>query len=186
MSDNDIVKLYLDRSSEAISKTAEKYGSYCNTVANNILGNMSDAEECTNDAYLKCWNTIPPKKPENLRTYIGKLVRNISLDRYKYKTAEKRSGTDFEAVLDELAEIVSGSETVESELEKKELALAINSFLDTVPKENCNIFICRYWYAFPVSEIAKRFGKTRGGVTAVLSRMRSKLKIYLNERGYEL
>lgn len=186
MNDNDIITLYFERNSSAIEKTCEKYGSYCKTVANNILGNMSDAEECVNDAYLKCWSSIPPKKPENLRTYIGKLTRNISLDRYKYKNAEKRSGQDFDAVLDELAEIVSGSDTVESELDKKELSRAIDGFLDTVSTENRNIFVCRYWYAHSVSAIAKKYGKTKSSVTAVLARMRKKLKEYLIERGFEL
>jgi len=186
MEDREIVGLFLERNSEAIKETATKYGSYCRSIAKNILGSDEDAEECVNDTYLKAWNTIPPHCPEKLSTYLGKLTRNLSFDKFRHRNAHKRGGGEIALVLEELGECVSGTDSVEAEFEKKELAYAVNSFLDTLSKEKCNIFICRYWYVLPVSEIAKRFGKSENNVSVILNRIRSELKKYLSERGYDI
>jgi RNA polymerase sigma-70 factor (ECF subfamily) len=186
MEDRDIVNLYWERNTNAIKETATKYGVYCKTIAKNILGNNEDAEECVNDTYLNTWNSIPPNRPNVLSAYLGKITRNLSFDRFRNRHADKRGGGEIELVLDELGECVSGADSVEQEVEKKELVRAINSFLDTLSQEKCNIFLCRYWYAIPVSEIATRFGMSEGNVSVTLTRIRSKLKNYLKERGYDL
>ena len=186
MEDREIVNLYWERNSNAIKETASKYGGYCKTIAKNILGNNEDAEECVNDTYLNTWNSIPPNRPNVLSTYLGKITRNLSFDRFRHRHADKRGGGEIELVLDELGECVSGADSVEQEVEKKELVRAINSFLDTLPQEKCNIFLCRYWYAISISEIATRFGMSEGNVSVTLNRIRSKLKNHLKERGYDL
>ena len=186
MEDKDIVKLYWKRDPDAIKETASKYGVYCRVIARNILGNQEDAEECVNDTYLKAWNSIPPNSPNVLSAYLGKITRNLSFDRFRQKCADKRGEGEIELVLDELSECISDTAGVEDEVEKKELVRSINSFLDTLSQEKCNIFLCRYWYAMPVSEIAVRFGMSDGNVSVVLNRIRGKLKKYLIERGYDL
>ena len=186
MEDREIVNLYWERDANAIEETALKYGSYCKMIANNILGSHEDAEECVNDTYLNTWNSIPPNRPSVLSTYLGKITRNLSFDRFRYTHAHKRGNGEMELVLEELGECVSGTDSVEQELEKKELVQAINNFLDTLSREKCNIFLCRYWYALSVSEIAARFGMREGTVSVTLNRIRNKLKIYLTERGYDL
>ena len=186
MEDREIVNLYWERNSNAIKETASKYGGYCKAIAKNILGNNEDAEECVNDTYLNTWNSIPPNRPNVLPTYLGKITRNLSFDRFRQRHADKRGGGEIELVLDELGECVSGADSVEQKVEKKELIRAINSFLDTLSQEKCNIFLCRYWYAIPVSEIATRFGMSEGNVSVTLTRIRIKLKNYLKERGYDL
>lgn len=147
MEDREIVNLYWERNSNAIKETASKYGGYCKAIAKNILGNNEDAEECVNDTYLNTWNSIPPNRPNVLSTYLGKITRNLSFDRFRQRHADKRGGGEIELVLDELGECVSGADSVEQEVEKKELIRAINSFLDTLSQEKCNIFLCRYWCA---------------------------------------
>lgn len=149
MEDREIVNLYWERNSNAIKETASKYGGYCKAIAKNILGNNEDAEECVNDIYLNTWNSIPPNRPNVLSTYLGKITRNLSFDRFRHRHADKRGGGEIELVLDELGECVSGADSVEQEVEKKELIRAINSFLDTLSQEKCNIFLCRYWYGNP-------------------------------------
>lgn len=186
MKDGEIVNLYLERNPDAIKETASKYGGYCKSIAKNILGNNEDADECVNDTYLNTWNSIPPHRPNILSTYLGKITRNLSFDRFRHRHADKRGGGEIELILDELGECVSGADNVEQAVEKKELVRAINDFLDTLSQEKCDIFLCRYWYASPVSEIATRFGMTEGNVSVVLNRIRGKLKTYLNERGYDL
>lgn len=186
MEDRDIVNLYWQRNQDAIRETAFKYGSYCKSIAKNILGNNEDAEECVNDTYLKTWNSIPPHRPYILSTYLGKITRHLSFDRFRYKNASKRGKGTISIVLDELAECVSGNESVEEEFNKQQLIEEINAFLNSIPREKCNIFLSRYWYANSVSDIAKQFGMTENNVSVTLNRLRKKLKTYLTERGYNI
>lgn len=186
MDDAKIVQLYWDRDELAIPATADKYGNYCTSIANNILGNHEDAEECVNDTYLHTWNAIPPHKPAMLSTFLGKITRNLAFNRYKHNAADKRGGGELTAVLDELEECVSGNEDVEQSYEYKELVAAINEFLGTLPSEKRNMFVCRYWYADSIADIAVRFHMNQGAVSMTLNRLRSKLHDYLRKRGYNL
>ncbi len=186
MDDKEILDLYWQRDMAAIQETDRKYGAYCKSIALHILENHEDAEECTNDTYLKAWNSIPPQRPQVLSAYLGKLVRNLSFDRYRYRQARKRGAGQMELVLEELAECVSGCENVEQEMDRRELVRTLNDFLQSISQELRGIFLCRYWYAMPVGEIARRFGKTESNVSVILNRLRKKLRVYLEERGYEV
>lgn len=185
MEDSKIVQLYWDRDEQAIPATSEKYGDYCASIARNILGNEEDAEECVNDTYLNAWNSMPLHRPRVLSTFLGKITRNLSLNRYKHNTAGKRGGGELPAVLDELTELVSGRADVEQEFDCKELITAIDTFLDTLSPKKRSIFICRYWYTDSVSDIAARHGMKEGSVSMTLNRLRMKLHRYLWERGFE-
>lgn len=186
MEDEKIVQLYLERNEQAIPETASKYGNYCSFIAKNILGDKEDVEECINDTYFNTWNAIPPHKPKMLSTFLGKIVRNLAFNKYKYNTAEKRGGKEVALVLDELAGCVSGKEDVEQEYEYKELISTINRFLSELPAEKRNIFVCRYWYADSIADIAARYDMNKASVAMILKRLRTKLHNYLVERGYEL
>lgn len=186
MEDSKIVQLYWDRSPDAISQTAKKYGTYCTSIARNILGNREDAEECVNDTYMNAWNSMPDHRPSVLSAYLGKITRNLAFNRYKRERAEKRGGAEIPLILDELGECVSGKENVEKELAYKELINMINTFLETLPVKKRNIFVCRYWYSDSVADIAKQFGMKENAVSMVLSRLRMRLREYLVERGVEI
>lgn len=186
MDDGKIVQLYWDRDEQAIPATADKYGNYCASIARNILGSQEDAEECVNDAYLCAWNSMPPHWPKMLSVFLGKLTRNVSLNRYKYDTAEKRGGGEVPVVLDEVAELVSGTDSVEQEVDRGELVSAIDTFLKRLPADRRSMFVCRYWYFDSVSSIASRFGMTENHVSVTLNRLRFKLRHDLLERGFDL
>ena len=186
MDDAKIVQMYFDRDEQAIPATADKYGNYCTSIANNILGNHEDAEECVNDTYLNTWNAIPPHRPKMLSTFLGKIVRNLAFNRYKHNTADKRGGGEITSVLDELASCVSGNEDVGQAYEYKELVATINNFLRTLSAHKRNIFVCRYWYTDSISDIAARYNMTYAAVSMELNRLRTKLHNYLIERGYEI
>ena len=186
MDDAKIVRLYWDRSEQAIPATADKYGNYCTSIAKNILGNREDAEECVNDTYMNAWNAMPPHRPNILSAFLGKIVRNLSIKRYKHNTADKRGGGQATIVLDEIAEVISDTDSVEQEIDRKELVKAIDSFLDSLPTDKRIIFVCRYWYFDGISDIANRFGMTESNVSVTLNRLRLKLYNYLLERGFEL
>lgn len=186
MNDSEIIQLYYDRNETAIETTAQKYGNYCTAIAQNILGSREDAEECVNDTYLKAWNSIPPNHPENLATYLGKITRNLSFDKYKKNRANKRGGGELPVVLEELKDCVSGISSVEDEINSKELAKAIDDFLDSLTADKKIIFIKRYWYTESVMNIARQQGLKAGTVSMTLTRLRAKLHDYLLERGFEV
>ena len=181
MEDERIIQLYFARNEEAISRTAEKYGNYCHAIAENISGSKEDAEECVNDTYLAAWNSIPPEKPAVLRTFLGRITRNLSFDLYRKKHAEKRGGGQLTLILDELEECVSGGNRPEEEWEKKELTAAIHSFLGKLSEEKRAMFLRRYWFADSVSSIADRFGMSPNAVSVSLSRLREKLRDHLKK-----
>ncbi len=185
MEDRKIIDLYLQRDEQAISATSEKYGIYCKSIAMNILGNNQDAEECVNDTYLHAWNSIPPHNPNVLSTFLGKITRNLSFNRYKHNKAEKRGGGEISLVLDELAECLTDGDSVEKAYESEGLTQAIDTFLDSLTAEKRNIFVCRYWYTESIAEIAKQFGMKQTAVSMTLSRIRGKLLDYLTERGFK-
>lgn len=186
MEDSKIIQLYWNRDESAIPATSEKYGVYCTSIARNILKNEEDTEECVNDTYFNAWNSIPPQRPSVLSAFLGRITRNLSFNRYKLLHTQKRGGGELPLVLEELTEVVSGKESVEQELERKELLAEINSFLAGIPKEKRQMFVRRYWYAEPVNEIAKRFGISESSATMTLKRVREQLKEKLVEKGYRL
>ena len=186
MEDTAIVQLYWDRDERAISATSEKYGGYCAAIAVNILGSRADAEECVNDTYLRAWNAMPPHKPHVLSTFLGKIIRNLSLNRWRQNTAKKRGGGMLPAVLEELVEVVSGAEDVERKVEETALISAINDFLSQLPPERRSMFICRYWRTDSVADIAARCSMTPGAVTMTLSRLRAALRKELLKRGFSI
>ena len=186
MEDSKIVQLYWNRDQSAIAHTAKKYGKYCTKIAKNILGNEEDAEECVNDTYMKAWNSMPDHRPEILSTFLGKITRNLSFNRYKHNHAEKRGGGEIPIVLDELNECVSGTANIEQEIEYQELVMAINEFLATLSADKRVMFVCRYWYADSVSDIAKQYGVRENTVSMTLLRLRRKLEKYLKERGFDV
>lgn len=186
MDDGQIVQFYWDRDERAIPATADKYGNYCTSIAKNILGNPEDAEECVNDTYMRAWNSMPPHRPNVLSAFLGKITRNVSLNRYKQNTADKRGGGEVPAVLEEIAELVSDTDSVEQEVDRRELVKAIDAFWDRLPTEKRSLFLCRYWYFDSVSNLASRFGMTENHVSVTLNRLRLKLHNYLQERGFDL
>ncbi len=186
MDDNKIIQLYWDRDADAINITNQKYGRYCTSIAKNILKNNEDTEECVNDTYLKAWNSMPKNWPQRLSVYLGTITRNISFNKYKQKYAGKRGCGEISLVLDELEEVVSGTEWVEKQVEEKELLCAINDFLSSLPDDKRNQFVRRYWYSDPIADISKDYNLSVGSITMSLKRTREKLKEYLLKRGFEL
>ena len=183
MEDAQIVQLYWDRSEAAISATADKYGAYCDAIARNILGDPEDAAECVNDAYLRAWNAIPPHRPRTLSTFLGKITRNLALNRYRYGRAEKRGR--LPAVLEELS-FVAGGEDAQQALDRRELVEALDDFLAGLSPRKRTIFLCRYWYLDSVAEIGARLGMTENHVSVTLGRLRRKLRDHLLERGIDV
>lgn len=183
MEEKEILELFWQRKEEAIYAVKQKYGKLCMQIAYNILQNYQDAEECENDSYLRLWNNIPPKRPQPLISYLCRIVRNIALNCYAYKHAEKRSG-EAEAIFEELEEALASSKQTEDELCYKELVQEISRFLEEKKREQRRIFLARYYFAASIAEIAEKYELSESKVKSVLFRMRKDLKERLERRGY--
>ncbi len=186
MEDKDIIALFFERSERAIEQTASKYEAYCNTIAFNILADAEDAEECVQDSYLRLWNTIPPQRPNCLRSFLGKITRNLALDRWDREKALKRGGGELPLALDELAECVAGAEQPEAAFDRASLTAAINAFLAELTPAARQVFVRRYWYLDSVRAIAEKTGGTEGSVKTSLSRSRAALRERLEKEGFSI
>lgn len=184
MEDDRIVDLYWRRDESAISETAAKYGTYLHSISRQILRNSEDAEECVNDTYRDAWQSIPPHRPAVLSTFLGKITRRISIDRWRKQSAEKRSGDATALALEELEECVSGAGDVETEVERRELQRKLNVFLFALPQTDRRVFMCRYWYMDSISDIAKQFSCSESKIKSMLFRTRNKLRTMLEKEGY--
>ena len=184
MEDQEIVSLYWKRNERAIDETEKKYGKYCYSIAYRILENHEDSEESVNDTYIDAWNSIPPHKPKLLSAFLGKITRRIAIDKWRNSHAEKRGGGECALALDELKECITSENSVETDLEKKQLAQAVNDFLRTLSLAERRIFICRYFYMDSVESVCKKFGFSESKVKSVLFRTREKLRIYLQKEGF--
>ena len=182
MEDSKIIKLFFDRSEEAITELSEKYGKVCKSVAENILNNHRDSEECVNDAFLAVWNTIPPQHPEHLLSYVCRIVRNLAVKKFHANTAQKRNSI-YDVALDEIKECFPSSVSVEDEIEAIEVSRAIDRFLESMDKQNRILFVRRYFYSDSVEELAELFRTSKHNISVRLSRMRKKLKKYLIKEG---
>ena len=184
MRDDEIIALYFLRDENAITASAEKYGAYCRTVAENILRDSEDADECLNSALLGAWNSIPPNSPENLKIFLAKITRNLALNKLKAKTAEKRGGGETAAVLDELSECIPSGENIEDKIIAKELEKSVNLFVSKLPKRERNVFIRRYFFMESADIIGERYSLSPNSVGVILHRIRKKLRKHLEKEGY--
>ncbi len=186
MDDTKIIDLYWTRSESAISETAKKYGSYCRSIAFRILHNDQDSEECVNDTWLGAWNTMPPKRPAVLSTFLGRITRNLSLNRWKQYNAEKRGAGEMIMALEELRECVPAPDEAAAVLDDMALADALSRFLFSLPQESQKFFIQRYWYLCSIREIANSCGAGASKVKMSLLRSRQGLQKFLQKEGIAL
>ena len=181
MTDTSIIDLYFNRSERAIAESQNSYGGFCYRVANGILNDPADSEESVNDTWLAAWNTIPPTRPQSLKTYFGALTRRISIDRLRKRLAGKRGKGEALIAIDELAECIPSSWSMERSVENRELIRAFNTFLATQAALERNLFVARYWYGLPVAEIAAKFGIKKNTALSKLRRTRIRLLKYLEK-----
>ena len=183
MNDTEIIELYWKRDEAAIAATAEVYENYCYSIAYTILQCSEDAKECVNDTYWKAWLSIPPQRPNRLATYLGKITRNISIDRLKHLRAQKRGHGQLDLVLTELENTIPASADTAQIVDEIVLAGAINQFLREQPRTERNIFVGRYWHLYSIADLAQAYGMRESKVASLLFRMRKKLKHHLEKEG---
>lgn len=178
MEDKQIIELFFARSEEAVRETAKKYGDYCRTIAGRILSNAADAEECVSDTWLRAWNAIPPNRPERLGAFLGRITRNLSLDRLR---AEKRQCP----IREELGECLTQGDPTGAMVDRVVLTAVLDRFLAGLPPKKRKLFLGRYWYFATVEELARDLGMSESSVKMTLLRLRRELKKLLQQEGIE-
>lgn len=183
MDDLQIINLYWNRDEKALRVTADQYGTYCYAIAYGILNNQEDSHESVNDTYWEAWNKMPPQKPPVLKTFLGRLTRCISIDRWRKKHAGKRGGGVLPEILEELSECTAPDGDPIHETEKQLLRQTVNRFIRRLNPTEQGIFLRRYWYAEPVRQIAGQYGFSESKVKSMLMRTRKKLREQLESEG---
>ncbi|MBO5145378.1 MAG: RNA polymerase sigma factor [Lachnospiraceae bacterium] len=185
MEDSDIIELYWKRLQQAITETADKYGSRLSGLAMNILHDMEDSRECVNDTYYAAWRTIPPEKPKFFFAYLAKITRNLAFDKLDYHHAEKRNVTIVE-LSRELESCIPSSNDLDRRFESEEIGRIVSDFLSMQPVEMRKVFVRRYWYADSIHDISTAFGISESKAKSILFRMRNKLRSHLEKEGIVL
>lgn len=186
MDDKEIIELFFARDEGAIESAGREYGAYCTAIAQGILGDWGAAEECVSDTWLKCWQSIPPQRPQSLKGFAGRITRNLALSAWRSENTQKRGGGQTALALDELSECVSGGETPEGALDRQAFRAALDGFLARLSRRDRDLFLRRYWYLDSTERLAKRFRMSRTHVTTTLHRLRQKLRIHLEQEGFEV
>lgn len=186
MTDEQIVALYWARSESALAATAEQYGSSCYAIAQRILASREDAEECVNDTWVRAWNAIPPQKPVQLGAFLGRITRNLALNRAERAAAARRGGGQLPLILEELEDCLPAPDRVEKAADDRALAGLLNRFCEELPLQKRRIFLQRYWYLCPIREVARKNGMSESAVKMTLLRTRNALRRYLEQEGIEL
>ena len=181
MEDAAIVDLYWARSEQAIAETDKKYGAYCQHIAYAVCSDRLDAEECVNDTWLRAWGAMPDKRPTVLATFLGKITRNLAINRFQRKTRKKRGGGETELALEELEDCIPATLDVERRYELQEFRQAIGRFVSGLSETEQKVFVARYWYLCPVEEIARRLQISSSKTKSMLFRLRNRLRLYLKE-----
>lgn len=181
MNDEQILELYFRRDEDAITQSRNQYGAYCTKIAMSILNDPQDSEECFSDALFAAWRSIPPKRPARLATYLGRITRNLAINRWQQDHAQKRAAGEFALSLDELDECV-GTDAPDAD-GLSGLADAINRFLLGQKMLDRQVFVCRYYYFDSIADISRHFAISQSKVKSQLHRMRARLKSYLESEG---
>ena len=179
LSDEEIIKLYFKRDGKAVAETERKYGAYLHAIISNFVDNEEDRKECQNDAYMGIWSTVPPERPSSLKSYIGRLARNIAVSVYRKTAAEKRAESNYALSLDELSEAIPDFDSADAFIVRD----VIKKFLNAQSRRDAAIFVRRFYYACDLKDIAKEMNLSVSGVHKALEKLKSQLKEQLEKEG---
>lgn len=183
MKERQIVALYWERNPRALLESQRQYGGYCYQIAWNVLENREDSDECVNDTWMRAWNAMPPQRPSRLSLFLGRITRNLALDRWREKRAERRGSGRTALALEELSECLTKGDSTWQEVEAHELTEAVSRFLETLPAPDRQLFLGRYWYCRSIGELSAIFSLRESAVKTRLFRLRGKLREFLEKEG---
>ena len=186
MSDADIIELYWQRDEQAIKETDVKYKSFLLSVAQNIVHDIHDSEECLDDTYVGAWNAMPPARPTVLQAFLATIMRRVAINRYKANKRHKRVASELSVSLSDLGDMLADEDDVSAEMQAKELAAAISRYVRALPDRQMVIFVGRFYMADPLMKIAQEVGCSLPTVKREIAAIKDGLKKHLESEGYNL
>ena len=186
MTDEMIVELYWQRDEQAIKETDIKYKSFLLSVAQNIVHDVRDSEECLNDTYVGAWTAMPPARPTVLQAFLATIMRRIAINRYKANRRHKRVASELTVSLSDLGDMLADEDDVSAEMQAKELAAAISRYVRALPDRQTVIFVDRFYMADPLMKIAQEVGCSLATVKREIATIKDGLKKHLESEGYDL
>ena len=184
MSDEKIVDLYWQRDEQAIKETDIKYKRFLLSLANNIVHDMCDSEECLNDTYIGAWNSIPPARPVLLQSFLATIIRRTAINRFNANKRQKRIVSEYTVSLSELEDFIADEGDMNAEMETKELAKIISNYVRSLPDRQMFIFVSRFYIADPIATISKELGCSVSTVKREIEAIKIGLKKHLESEGY--
>ena len=182
MKEEQMIDLFWQRDKSALQEVEQAYEHLLYHIAKNVTGSEEDAKECVNDTYLRLWDSIPPKRPESLRNYAARIVRNLAIDIYR-KNKSRNKDNEISLVCEELEGIIADGK---NEYDKVEFQQLVNGFLASISQKERMLFVRRYWQADSIKELAKWSGMKESAVKMRLSRTREKFRDYLEKGGVQV
>lgn len=185
MEDTEIVELLYVHNEDGLTETKNKYEGLLNSLSYGIVRNMEDSNECVNDTYLKVWETIPPYKPSFFKSFICKITRQLSIDKYRFNHRKNRNNSNS-VYLSDLDYEISDKKTIEDEFDKNMLMDCINNFLDSLDTTSQILFIRKYFFFEDSKSLAIRYGMSETNINVKLFRIKNNLLKYLEREGYNV
>ena len=184
MSDEKIVDLYWQRDEQAIKETDIKYKRFLLSLADNIVHDMCDSEECLNDTYIGAWRSIPPARPILLQSFLATIMRRTAINRFNANKRQKRIASEFSVSLSELEDFIADDSDMNIEIEAKELEKSISNYVRELPDRQMYIFVSRYYISDPLTKICKELGCSLSTVKREIEAIKNGLKKHLESEGH--
>ncbi len=182
LSDEELVALYHARDERAVGETDRKYGKYLYSLGYGILKDKRDIEECKSDTYLAAWNKIPPESPDPLLTYLAKLMRRISISRYRKNNAQKRRSTELTLAEEELESVTRGFMPTDG-ADSERIGELMGSFVRGLEERRRFIFVGRFYMSRSVSDLSRALKVSEATVYRDIEKIKTELRAYLEENG---
>lgn len=168
-------------------KDAEAFGVLYNTYIDRIyrfvyfkLRSKEEAEDVTNDIFLRAWNYLissDQKQIQSLSGFLYTIARNTVIDIYRQRAKKQVIHVEKEEL-----EKIQSQENLEESLESKEKKSQIEKYLYTLKQEYQEVIILHYIEELSISEIAQMLGKKPLNIRVLLHRSLKKLKSLMNEK----
>ena len=172
LNDQHYINLIIEGDTHAFAVLVDRYKNLVFTLSFKMLQNREEAEEASQDAFIKVYRSLPKFKSESkFSTWLYKITYNTCLDRLRSKkrTTQIVSVDDFGEK--EVRTLINVLDTIE-ERERKQM---IQNCLNLLPGEDSFLLTLYYFQENSLKEISKIMGINENNLKIKLFRSRIKL-----------
>ncbi|MGI6724906.1 MAG: RNA polymerase sigma factor [Christensenellales bacterium] len=157
-------------SDEDIDRLYRQYGTDVLRVSYFYLGNREQAEDVTQDVFVRLIENRPALKPGSEKSWLLKVALNRCRDLW-------RSSWHKRVLLgSKKLEIIPDDDKLDDRLEKEALMQAVNA----LPAAEKEVFLLFYYQGLSTQETAQVLNVPEGTISSRLSRGRQKLRQYFD------